>query len=103
MHSVIDVVKCIQLLAMQARQMHSIIDPCICIQLLTLCARPTRKDQSLLRTKIVANIHLVSGQMLLSIRIVSMLLSTSIVSGQMLLSVRMEPSLFLARQGTSPK
>ena len=34
------------------------------------------------------NIHLVSGQMLLSIRIVSMLLSTSIVSGQMLLSIR---------------
>ena len=40
-------------------------------------ARVAHFGQSLLRTKIVANIHLVSGQMLLSIRIVSMLLSTS--------------------------
>ena len=58
--------------------MHSVID----------LANPSdQKNQCLLRTMLLSA-SIVSGEMLLSIRIVSMFLSTSIESGQMLLSIR---------------
>ena len=59
--------------------MHSVID---------LVSLSDQTKPEFLRSKSVAYIHIVNAQMLLSIRIVSILLSTSIVSGQMLLSVR---------------